>query len=229
MRSRRPDRLQIFGERCSGTNYVAQLLRRNLRVSLTDEYGWKHGFSERVVDDPGCAFVVVVRDPFDWVQSLHRRPWHAAASLRDCSLAQFVRTPWVCEWGRDMELPADDPRIGAEMRHERDPATGEPFANVMRLRIGKLRDWLTLAERVRHFAWVRYEDAVSDERGVVRRLADELDCRRRWPWHRPVRTFKGGRERFVRREYGELPPAERAWIARELDAELERSLGYALD
>ena len=28
----RPARVQIYGERCSGTNYVAELLRRGARV-----------------------------------------------------------------------------------------------------------------------------------------------------------------------------------------------------
>ena len=173
MSAPRPRHLQLFGERCSGTNYVAQLLRRNLwGVALTDAHGWKHGFTRRVVDDtPDCAFVVVVRDPFDWVCSLHRKPWHAAGPLRDLPLAQFLREPWWCEWGRDMELPVTDPRIGTEMQHERDPSTGERFANVMRLRAGKLRDWLQLEGRVRHFALVRYEDAVAHGREVVRALA----------------------------------------------------------
>lgn len=224
-----PQRLQIFGERCSGTNYVAQLLRRNLwGLSLTDEYGWKHGFADRVVDAAErCAFVLVVRDPFDWVRSLQRRPWHAAGPLRGAPMARFLREPWWCEWGRDMELPAEDPRIGTEMLHERDPATGQRFANVMQLRSGKLRDWLTLAHRVRHFVVVRYEDAVADDRGVVAAVAAALQTRR-LPWHRPVRTFKGGAAPYVPREHEELGEEDRAWVVAQLDPSLERQLGYEL-
>ena len=34
----------IYGERCSGTNYLEQLLLSNFEVEITWEYGWKHFF-----------------------------------------------------------------------------------------------------------------------------------------------------------------------------------------
>ena len=229
MRHPAPTQLQIFGERCSGTNFVAQLLRRNLpRLQLTDRFGWKHGFAQTIEDGaPDCAFVVVVRDPFDWVRSLHRKPWHAGHSLRDRSLAEFLREPWWCEWGRDMDLEHGDPRVGTEMMHERDPSTGERFANVMQLRASKLRNWLALQARVRHHVVVRYEDVFHDPKAFVRNVAKRLGMRR-WPWYRAVKNFKGGRERFVRKEYDDLPDADRRWVLQQLDPDVERAAGYAL-
>ena len=32
----------IYGERCSGTNYLENLILVNFDVNLTWEYGWKH-------------------------------------------------------------------------------------------------------------------------------------------------------------------------------------------
>ena len=34
----------IFGERCSGTNYVQQLILKNFDTEITWKYGWKHFF-----------------------------------------------------------------------------------------------------------------------------------------------------------------------------------------
>jgi hypothetical protein len=227
MRPPAPTQLQIYGERCSGTNFVAQLLRRNFpRLSLTDRYGWKHGFVRRLEDAaPDCLFVVVTRDPLDWIRSLHQKPWHAAAPLRDVTLAEFMRQPWWCEWGRDMQLLADDARLGTEMMHERDPETGERFANVMKLRASKLRNWFALPERVQHYLAVRYEDAAADPRRLVREVAQRFGMRR-WPWLRSVKTFKGGRERFVKKQYEPIPSADRDWIVSQLDLPLERAAGY---
>lgn len=227
VREPRPRLLQIFGERCSGTNYVAALLRRNLpQLTVTDRYGWKHGFTDRVTDAaPGCLFVVVHRDAFDWVRSLCRQPWHAAAPLRDRPLGEFVREPWWCEWGRDMQLPPDDPRRGTEMVHERDPATGERFANALLLRTAKYRDWATLPGRVRHVLAVRYEDAAAEPRRFVRDVARRFGLWR-WPWLRGVATRKGGPERFVATRYEPIAPVDLEWIVDQLDEELERSCGY---
>ena len=228
MRPQAPAQLQIFGERCSGTNFVAQLLRRNLpRLQLTDRYGWKHGFA-RATDDgaPECAFVIVTRDPFDWVRSLHRKPWHAAGPLRDRSLAEFLREPWWCEWGRDMDLEEGDERRGQEMMHERDPTTGERFANVLQLRSSKLRDWQSLQSRVQHYVAVRYEDVLQSPKQFVRDAAKSFGLKR-WPWYRAVKTFKGGSERFVKKQYDELPAADRQWIVQQLDESIERAAGYS--
>lgn len=223
----RPTELQIFGERCSGTNFVAELLRRNLPgLSRTDRYGWKHGFTWKVKDEaPSCVFVVVHRDPLDWVRSLHQKPWHCAEPLRDRSFAEFVREPWWCEWGRDMSLDEGDERLGTEMMHERDPQTGERFANVLRMRAAKLRDWRSLAGRVRHCLAVRYEDVVADPKAFVRRVAREFALRR-WPWFRAVRTFKGGRDPFVKKQYPPIAEPHLAWLRSELDPEAERWAGY---
>lgn len=230
MSTTRPKQLQIFGERCSGTNYVAQLLRRNVPgLALTDRYGWKHGFVERVPEvAEDCVFVVVHRDPFDWVRSLHQKPWHAAEPLRGLSLTPFLREPWWCQWGRDMEIPADDPRRGAEMLHERDPASGERFANVLRLRTAKLRAWHSLAARVAHVRVVRYEDVLAEPRAFLRGFARQFGLFR-WPWLRPVKTFKGGRDPFVPKQYEALVAPDLAWIASELDRDVERAAGYDLE
>jgi len=229
MRHPAPTQLQIFGERCSGTNFVAQLLRRNLPcLRLTDRYGWKHGFARRIEDGaPECAFVIVSRDPVDWVRSLHRKPWHAGNSLHDRTLPDFLREPWWCEWGRDMELAAGDPRMGTEMMHERDPVTGERFANVMRLRSSKLRDWQALQARVRHHVAVRYEDVLAQPKAFVLDASRRLGLRR-WPWYRAVKTFKGGAERFVRKEYEDMASDDREWVVTQLDADVERAAGYSL-
>ncbi len=219
--------MQIYGERCSGTNWVAQMLRRNLfGIRLVDDFGWKHGWVygdvERAED---CVFVVVHRDPFDWLRSLHRMPWHAGPELHDVSFARFLRTPWRCVWGADMELAEGDPRRGTEMLHERDPLTGEPFANVMRLRAAKMHAWDALRARVRHHVDVRYEVALHDPRAFVRTFAVRFGLRR-WPWFRDVTTWKGGREQFLQKRYEPIAADDLAWIGSELDVAAERAHGF---
>lgn len=221
-----PHRIQIFGERCSGTNWIAELLRRNLPgIRIVDDFGWKHGWPpEHPGPSPDCIFVIVHRDPFDWLQSLHRMPWHAAPELRGVPFGQFVRTPWRCLWGADVDS-VDEDRRGTEMLHERDPATGAPFANAMRLRAAKARAWDALRSVVTHHLGVRYEGVLADPRAFVRDFAVRFGLRR-WPWFRAVTTWKGGRDKFVPKAAPPIQPSDLAWILSELDIDLERAHGY---
>ena len=34
----------IYGERCSGTNYLEKIINLNFDVNVTWEFGWKHFF-----------------------------------------------------------------------------------------------------------------------------------------------------------------------------------------
>jgi len=222
-----PTRVQVYGERCSGTKWIAQLLLHNLlSIRAVDDFGWKHGWVQGDVDHAGdCVFVVVHRDPFDWLRSLHKMPWHAAPELRSVPFARFLRTPWRCLWGADMELAAGDPRAGTEMRHERDLATGAPFSNVMRLRSAKMRAWDQLPARVLHHVDVRYEEVLRDPRAFVQGFAARFGLRR-WPWFRNVRTFKGGHGRYAPKQYAPIAADDLAWIASQLDVEQERAHGF---
>jgi hypothetical protein len=39
----------IYGERCSGTNYLENIINMNFDVNVTWEYGWKHFFGIRMI------------------------------------------------------------------------------------------------------------------------------------------------------------------------------------
>lgn len=222
-----PRRLQIYGERCSGTNWLAQLLRRNLPdLAQGDDFGWKHGWVYGDVEHADdCLFLVLHRDPFDWLRSLQQMPWHTGPELHGAPFSRFVRTPWRCVWGADMELAADDARLGTEMLHERDQATGQPFANAMRLRTAKMRAWQQLRQRVRHYECVRYEVVQRDPRAFVRGLASRYRLRQ-WPWFRDVTTFKGGRAAFRPKVYEPIAAVDLQWIGSELDHALEAAHGF---
>lgn len=222
-------RIQIFGERCSGTNYLEHLLRRNVpEVPLTWEFGWKHFFPRpgaEAADD--CLFVVIYRNAFDWLRSLHRTPWHAAPELWHLDFARFIRAPWWCVYDEHWPVAPDDPRYGTELLIERDPVTGERFANVLRLRSAKIRAWEDLRARARHAAAVRYEDLNADPAAAVAALAGAFGLPQ-LPAFRPVREDKGGSRRYRRKVYPPIGEADLQFILAELDPALEALAGYDL-
>ena len=69
--------IQIYGERCTGTNYLESLIRLNFDVNITWKYGWKHFFGFNKLDNSDdTLFICIVRNPVDWFNSLYRERHH---------------------------------------------------------------------------------------------------------------------------------------------------------
>ena len=69
----------IYGERCSGTNYLQNLVNDNFEIELTWEYGWKHFFGfqdDTLKNSDDTLFLCIVRNPVDWMNSFFRNPHH---------------------------------------------------------------------------------------------------------------------------------------------------------
>ena len=57
----------IYGERCSGTNYLENVITMNFNVEITWKYGWKHffGFQDyKLQNSDDTLFVCKVQDKY---------------------------------------------------------------------------------------------------------------------------------------------------------------------
>lgn len=220
-------RIQIYGERCSGTNYLEHVLRRNVPdVPLTWDFGWKHFFHGPGVEAASdCLFVVIYRNPFDWLRSFNRSPWHAAPALWNLDFSAFIRAPWWCIYDEHWPVAPDDPRYGTELMLERSPETGERFANVVRLRSAKIRNWEGLRDIAAHTAYVRYEDLNARPQAFVDSLCGRFELPRLPVFH-AVREDKGKRHRYRPKAYVPVSEADVQFVLGELDLSLEAQVGY---
>ena len=75
-------KVTIYGERCSGTNYLEELLVTNFDVKIVWNYGWKHffGFND-LSNSNDVLFIGIVRNITDWINSLFRTPHHLPSEL----------------------------------------------------------------------------------------------------------------------------------------------------
>ena len=74
-------KITIYGERCSGTNYLEQLLINNFDIEIFT-YGSKHffGFTDLSNTDD-VLFIGIIRNITDWVNSLYREKHHLPINL----------------------------------------------------------------------------------------------------------------------------------------------------
>lgn len=217
-------RIQLYGQRCSGTNAVMRVLELNLDgVRMTCDFGFKHWFvPPQTLFAPDTLVVVVARDAFDWVRSLHRKPWHAHPDLKAKPFAEFIRSEWHSCWDEHCEhVEEGHPMLGAEMLHERDPDTGARFANCLAKRTAKLRHWAALPARAHNVALIGYDAFVADPAAVVAELGAAIGTAPRATFA-PVASYKGqGHYRYVAEPYAALSADDVAHIERWLDPDVE--------
>ena len=67
----------IFGERCSGTNYLENIINMNFDVNITWKYGFKHFFGHNDLSnsDDTLFICIVINLPY-WINSFYTTPHH---------------------------------------------------------------------------------------------------------------------------------------------------------
>ena len=224
----RPTQIQIFGHRCSGTNYLEQLLQANLScIDIKWDYGWKHFFHKGPIEQgDNCLFIVIYRNPFDWLRSLHRKPHHAARELKRASFSQFIRREWRCLYDEKAGISPNHPLYNTEMLHERDPQTGSRFANVIRMRSAKIRDWESLREKAKNTAYITYEELLDNPQRFIAEISEKFHVPRAAVF-KPINDHKGKLgQTFRPKTYAAISASDLDHIVRELDADLELRAGY---
>ncbi len=224
-------RYQVLGERSSGTNFVSRLIGRNTGLTPTDAYGWKHGFPQMLAVAPDTLIIGAVRDAFDWVRSMHTKPWHTRPALQALEFSDFLRAPWdtIIDRPRYFDGAKQLGLIGAPLQQDRSPDTGEMFENLLALRAAKARALLSFRNRGCRVLLVRMESVIADPEGFLASFAANTGAGLNTPY-RPVMKRLGSRFKPASDVRPETPKtlsdADRAFIMSQLDPDLEAELGY---
>lgn len=223
---------QVFGERCSGTHYVEELMRTNLGPEPTVAYGWAHGFPTAPLIADSALAVVVVRDPVSWLEEVHNRPFELSRPFLNMPISTFLRSEWTASannatgrWSKFANADDHVPTHG-RLQYDLNPSTGLPFANPMRLRTAKLRGQFTYLNRAQHAVICRYEDVRDDPEGFLDAMSNHFAVPRRHvftPADPSHDTIAGPRQKH---QDTTLSEEDRAFVLSELDLTLERRLGY---
>ena len=228
---------QLFGERCSGTNYIESLFWKNLAgIELTRDFGGKHWFIKdhhprcrpnrstdcqcirHLSDNSDTLFIVLFRNPFDWLRSINAKPYHAGNHW-GLTLSRFLRKPWhAFETSRVNPCwPENEDRYWFI----------EEAANILRLRTRKIEHLLGLKDRVEHIYFMNYE-TIQEDNNVLQEIARRFQVALK---HTEIQGDKRhfghrGNVEYVPRNDVRIMQDDLDFIRSELDWELEGRIGY---
>ena len=143
----------IFGERCSGTNFLEKSIIENFEIDITWKYGWKHFFGHHNFtndnEEDETLFICIIRDPIDWINSLlidkHHMP---KENIKDINTFLFNTFYSVKNIDTNEEILED-----------RNMITKQRYKNIFELRKVK-NDFLIikLPKLVKNYVIIKYED-----------------------------------------------------------------------
>jgi hypothetical protein len=174
-------RYQIFSERCSGSNFFKASVSRNLPgLTHCNEYGFKHWITDKFLDEQcfpaDLVFCIVIRNPFNWLRSLHGKPWHCSSELRTAPFSDFIRTEWKCIWDEQAGVKQSDPRWMTEIKHERNPFNKNArFKNALEMRTVKYSLWRTKLSKTKaavHISLERFIESPEDTVELICQLSN---------------------------------------------------------
>lgn len=167
----------IYGERCSGTNYLEDIITMNFDVNVTWEFGWKHffGFQDDLLQNSDdTLFICIVRNLPDWINSFYREKHHLPLKYKKNmsekdKLNEFLNKEF---WSFNDNNGNRD--TSKEILQDRNIYTGERYANIFELRHTKIK-WMVedLPTKVKNYIFIRYEDLINDFENTLLKIRNK--------------------------------------------------------
>lgn len=182
-------KVQIFGERCSGTNYLDNLMHINFNVTTIKHHFFGH---HKLLNKntkgsnlyPKILFICIVRNPVDWINSLYRQKHLLPKELctNDCFLNdKFYSVSTIIDNVRKEykeNLIKDDLSI----------YTGDKYENIFDLRYTKLKFIITHVKKiVKNFIFVRHEDFLENFDETMKKI-QRFNLELKQPKQFPINT-----------------------------------------
>lgn len=172
----------VFGERCSGTNYLVQLMNANFNIPLTYEYGHKHFFGHTDLSAANnvsdTLFLGIIRHPIYWLNSFFKEQHHIPN--RPKPLYNFLFDEFY-------SMNDDGTIIEKDVNY----MTGTRYKNIFEMRFYKNYYLLNiLPTQVPHSFLITYENLRDNTADVLGNIATKFGLEPKLPLYQNIDYYK---------------------------------------
>ena len=152
--------IKIFGERNSGTNFLTQLITKNIRninvLSSGYDHGscWKHAFPriELFKELDSTLFIFIIRDLDNWIKSMYFNIYHYK---RPKNIEEFLTE----------KIQVDDKRCDHDVNIYEDEQQ-----NIVHLRNAKIKSYLNFSKNVNNCVFINLEYLQKNDKNFLQFL-----------------------------------------------------------
>lgn len=209
----------IYGERCSGTNFLMNAIINNFEVEYTTKYAWKHFFGyynfEDSLDDE-TLFIGIIREPISWIDSFYKKMHHIPNENR-----KTIRTFLFNQFYSLYEDTYN------EIMEDRNIITKERYKNIFELR--KVKNNFLIKEmpkKVKNYLLIRYEDLRDNYETILEYFHIKFNLKKKQSVYQRINNYKGTKDYMFTIKKITLRKNILKIIENNLDNEQEQSLGY---
>jgi len=230
----------IYGERCSGTNFLENAILENFDVEISWEQGSKHFFcfnkyDKRNFDD--TLYIGIVRNPIYWINSfskeLHHVPEINRKNLQNFLFNEFYSVNDEIEVVPKLQTilfnnkPQNVYRY-TTMAQDLNYITNKKYTNIFELR--KLKNMYLMdlmPNKVKNYILINYENLLTNYEETLESIKNKFNLTQKYPIFKKIQKYKkSDTYNFVRQRQITLTPNIIDIIWQKLDIEQESKLGY---
>ena len=210
----------VFGERCSGTNFLEQAILQNFDLEITWDYGWKHWighhkFQNTEYEDE-TLFIGIIREPLGWIDSFFKTPHHLPHH-HGKNIQSFIQNEFYSLYDH-----------GGENMLDRNYLTKKRYKNIFECRYYKNKYLIEMMPKlVKNYIFIRYEDLLQFYDLTLNYIKQKFHLIPKYDFFKKINTYKGGKtNEFFHRKPISLPMHITIKILNTLNNSQEESLGY---
>ena len=142
----------------------------NFNINVTWKYGSKHFFGfDDLSNSDDILFICIVRDPYTWLNSLYRKPFHLPHKLRN-NIDCFLENEF---YSLHDNFPSPNADEKTERMNDRNMYTKERYNNIFEMRHTKLKYLIEdLPSKVKHYIFIKYEDFITNFEETMNKIRD---------------------------------------------------------
>ena len=216
----------IYGERCSGTNFLMNAILKNFEIEYTEKYSYKHFFGFYDFNDSfknsdennETLFISIIREPISWIDSFYKKMHHIPIENR-----KTIKTFLFNEF---YSIYEDN---NTEILEDRHIITKNKYKNIFELRKVKNNYLINdMKKKVKNYLLIRYEDLRYNYEKVLEYFYIKFNLIKKNDIYIEINNYKGTKDYIFYKKQITLNKYVIDLIKKNLNKEQEKNLGYII-
>lgn len=231
----------IYGERCSGTNFLEHAILENFDIQITWEHGSKHFFcfneyNNRNYDD--TLYIGIIRNPIYWLNSFSKELYHVPTINKKC-LQNFLFNTF---YSVNDEIPPEkktdgllfksiQPKTNNIIDEDLNYTNNLKYNNVFELRKLKNKYLMDIMPtKVKNYILINYENLLFNYQETLELIKIKFNLKQKYILYKQIKVYKkSDKYNFVKQREITFTPEIVDILWQHLDKKQEFSLGYYKD